>query len=106
MKKVCNVLRYYLLKDENAFMYLLKEEALSYMEQCKRIGVCNTEGIENLLFHIDSYLEIPEALKKTTFLDNLENRGTKYLLEVEKERAVERDYICELLKELPIGFKV
>ena len=119
----------YLSKDESVLLTLIEEEANNLLEQYGRMGTCNIEGIEDLLFHIKSYSEIPEVVKQIEFpnmkeinlfyedgsirvfelgsrkpsIEDLEVY-IKYIEEVEKQRAVERDFIFEKVKELPLGF--
>lgn len=127
--KLPRLIKCYLSTNKSSLLLLIEEEAKDLLKQYGSIGTCNTEGIEDLLFHIRTYNEIPEIVKQTEFstLGNLEvvyrngslkvfkNGNTvptskeielyvKYLEEIEKQRAVERDFIFEKVKELPLGF--
>ena len=123
------LIKNYMSTDKNALLSLIEEEANSLLEQYGELGTCNIEGIEDLLFHIKSYHEIPEAIKQTEFptikdlklfyedgdigvfragykkptVEELEVY-IRYIEEVEKQRAVERDFIFEKVNELPLGF--
>lgn len=127
--KLPKLLKCYFSKDRNALLALLEDEAQKLLKQYGEMGVCNIEGIEDLLFHIRTYHEIPEMLRATEFpmLKNIKfffengdigvfrlghKRPTveeleeyiKYIEEVERQRAVERDFIFEKAKELPLEF--
>ena len=73
-----------------------------------KIGIGSTEEIQDLIFHIDSYLDLPNMLRKTVYEPYLKNgeKLDEYFEELEKARAVEREYIFELMKKLPIGFEL
>ena len=129
--RIPKLLKCYLSKDKNALLALIEEEANELLKQYGDMGTCNTEGIEDLLFHIQSYYEIPEVVKQIEFpmLRNINffyedgnirvfELGSKkptveeledyirYIEEVERQRAVERDFIFEKVKELPLGFSL
>lgn len=129
--RIPKLLKCYLSKDKNALLALIEEEANELLKQYGDIGTCNIEGIEDLLFHLQSYSEIPEVVKQTEFpmlrninffyedgnirvfelgskkptIEELEDY-IKYIEEVERQRAVERDFIFEKVKELPLGFSL
>ena len=63
--------------------------------------------MQDLLFHIDAYLEVPNAVQETMFAGF---KGTdseayalfiRYLEAVERQRSVERLYIMESVKHIP-----
>ena len=78
-----------------------------------------------MLFHIKTYLEIPKTLVELEYFEfknvNIKNmikrynkkklgkdkalRFTNYLLDIEKQRAVEREFIFESAKVLTFGFE-
>ena len=118
------IIQAYLFRNECAFLRIVEREAMDYLETCKKIDVRSTEEIEDLLFHIKAYFDIPAALRTTTFQDipaglkfrvkknipslakkykNLVGRYTDYLMEIEKQRAVERLCIIECLKSFPFS---
>ena len=126
--KLPKLLKSYFSTDGSVLLALIENEAKEILRYYNTAGTCNTEGIEDLLFHIKSYYEIPEIIRQTEF-DFVEDRGllsyedgligipkegskqptieelevyVKYVEEVEKQRAVERDFIFEKLKELPL----
>ena len=88
-------------------LYLIREEAKDYLGTFNKIGVGSTEDIQDLIYHIDSYLNLPKMLQNTVYKGQLENgeKFEEYFKDLETHRAVERDYIFELLKRLPIGFE-
>ena len=82
--------------------------------------------IEDLIFHIKSYREIPKIIEETRYpefkgmgikeivrrykfkklsLEEISKYGN-FLVEVEEQRAVERDFIFEHAKILTFGFKL
>ena len=96
------------------------------VEDCARMEVDMTEEVEDLIFHIRSYYDIPFNIAATSYPD-LEGTSIKriikgydkgkasmedvmlfadYLEDVEKQRAVERDIIFEYAKILAFGFKL
>jgi len=120
--RVVLIIQGYLLKNECSFLRILEEEAMDYLESCSRIGVRNTEEIEDLIFHIRAYKDVPKILRSTVFTDipkevetkmkrdivfllkrdeSLLHRYTEYITEIEKQRAVERLYIIECMKSFP-----
>lgn len=129
LPRLIKLLQSYLMKDENALLILIEDEAKYVLKRYEEMGICNVEEIEDLLFHINSYSEIPQVVRDTEFPDIKEARfifekgclkavelgGEKpsaaeieryilYTEEVEKQRAVERDFIFEKVKNLPLGF--
>lgn len=88
-------------------LYLIREEAKDHLGMFNKIGVGYTEDIQDLIYHIDSYLNLPKMLQNTVYKGYLENgeKFEEYFKDLETHRAVERDYIFELLKRLPIGFE-
>ena len=104
-------------------LYLLEDKALRSIEVCYKFNIGDTEDLENLIFHIRSYRGIPRALIETKY-PKLANVGLKslkkalkslnpdlmeeycdFITEVEKQRAVERDYIFDCAKSLTFGFE-
>lgn len=123
IRKVLSVIKYYWQDEETAVLHLLEDQALKYLDNCFELEIKNTEQIEDLIFHIRSYYEIPKVVKTLEFPDlkeinikHLLKHGTKdkkvaeqyiqYMTQVEKQRAVERDFIFEHAKTLPFGFKL
>ena len=124
--KLPKILKSYFKRDESLFLTILEDEVNEILEKYKKIGTANTEGLEDLLFHIRSYVEIPQNLKDTCFknMDNIEieiddkyvrvtgpegklpskeevEDYINYLLDVEEQRAVEREFIFDYLKKVP-----
>ena len=89
-------------------LHLIREEAKDHLGTFNKIGVGATEDIQDLIYHIDSYLNLPKMLQNTVYKGYLENgeKFEEYFQDLETHRAVERDYIFELLKRLPIGFEL
>lgn len=106
--KFFRILKYALTERKYFLLYIIREEALEQLDTFNRIGVGMTEDIQDLIYHIDSYINLPEMLQNTTYKGYLEEglKFQEYFEELEQMRALERDYIFELMKTLPIGFKL
>ena len=107
LKKLFRLLKCALFNSKYFLLNIIKEEALEHLQTFNKLGVGSTEDIQDLIYHIDSYIELPNMLRKTIYEPYLE-KGEKldlYMKELETHRAVEREYIFELMKTLPIGFQ-
>ena len=126
IKKLFKILYYYFTDSDNLLLYLLEIKAYEVLNGCYKLSVKSTEEIEDLIFHIRTYLEIPRILLSTRYpefrgLDiNIKSLLKKYkekklsdveislyeeyFLDIEKQRAVERDFIFESAKVLTFGF--
>ena len=119
ISRLCKLWWHVLFNREYLLLYLLEEKAQRCLEDCVTLKVTNTEQLEDLIFHIKSYYEIPKVVKELKFPDlkipsvkkilksnaNLVPKEvTEYLIEVEVQRAIERDFIFEHAKNLPFGF--
>ena len=108
LKKFFRLAKYALTQRKNFTLYMIREEAKDHLKLFNRVGVGSTEDIQDLIYHINSYLELPHTLRFTKYEPYLK-KGEKldeYFHELEISRAVERDYIFELMKRLPIGFEL
>ena len=124
IKKFFTIVKYYFTDEDNLFMYLLKAKAFECMNDCYKLDVSRTEELEDLVFHIDAYLSIPEALISINYpefknvkvrdiikrykshnitLDEVKKYGN-FLIDIEVQRNIERDFIFEHAKCLPFGF--
>jgi NTP pyrophosphatase (non-canonical NTP hydrolase) len=112
--------------SENLFLYLMEEKAMECLKECDSLEVSYTEELEDLIFHIRSYLELPEVIVKLKYpeleyknvssiiRDYKEHKLTleevdmyaDFLVELEVQRAVERDIIFEHAKTLSFGFEL
>lgn len=111
MKRVLKILRLLkcaLFNSKYFLLNVIKEEAKQHLKTFNKIGVGMTEDIQDLIYHIDSYIELPKVLQNTTYKGYLEKGEMfeEYFHDLETHRAVERDYIFELMKRLPIGFQL
>lgn len=107
LKKLYRLIKYALFDSKYFLLHIIKEEALDHLATFNRVGVGSTEDIQDLIYHIDSYIELPKTLRRTIYEPYLK-KGEKldlYLRDLETHRAVEREYIFELMKTLPIGFQ-
>jgi hypothetical protein len=108
VRRLLRIIKYAVTQPKCFTLYLIKAEALEHLRVFNKIGVGSTEEIQDLIFHIDSYIELPQVLRNTIYEPYLK-KGEKideYFEELEHARAVERDYIFELAKKLPIGFEL
>ena len=126
IKKLWVLLKYFFTDEDNLFLHLMEIKAMETLEDCARMEVDMTEEVEDLIFHIRSYYDIPFNIAATSYPD-LEGTSIKrivkgydkgkasmedvmlfadYLEDVEKQRAVERDIIFEYAKILAFGFKL
>lgn len=125
LRKLFLVVYYYFKDSDNLLLYLMRFKAAEILKSCYKLSVKNTEDLEDLIFHITAYLDIPRALiefkypefKGLNIKDILKKykrkklkkdealRFTDYLQDVEKQRAVERDFIFENAKILTFGFE-
>lgn len=125
LRKLWLILNFYFKDSDNLILHLLEIKAYECLEGCYKLSVRDTEELEDLLFHIKTYLEIPQALIEFKYheLKGVHTRDilnkykrnklsneeilklTDFLLDVEKERALERSYIFEHAKSLNFGFE-
>ena len=126
LKKLWNILKYFFEDEDNLFLHLMEMKAYESLDDCYTLEVNMTEEIEDLIFHIKTYYDIPESIIATKYpelkgidipkllkeykagrmdmSDVLE--FADYLEEVEMQRALERDIIFEHAKTLAFGFKL
>lgn len=125
VKKLFKVIYYFFVDNDNLLLYLMQIKAYEILNKCQRLSIGNTEELEDLIFHIKTYLEIPQALIEFKYIEfrdiNIKKvlkkykkkklgkeetiKFTDYILEVEKQRAIERDFIFESAKVLNFGFE-
>ena len=128
VKKLWAILKYFFTDEDNLLLHLLEMKAYETLDDCFTMEVGITEEIEDLIFHIQSYYEIPDSVAATSYPDllgmNIEEvlkklecgktnaniketlRLADFLGDVEKQRAVERDMIFEHAKALTFDFKL
>ena len=119
--KFFRVIWYSLFDGELLVLHLLEEKTRECLKDCVNLNISNTEQLEDMLFHIKSYYEIPKVVKELKFpdldipnvkkvlrsnIDLIPKEVAEYLIEVEIQRAIERDFIFEHAKNLPFGFKM
>ena len=107
-RRLLRIVKYAVAQPKCFILYLIKAEALEHLKVFNKIGIGSTEEIQDLIYHIDSYIDLPHMLRETVYEEYLKNgeKLDEYFEELEKARAVERDYIFELMKKLPIGFEL
>lgn len=126
IKKLLFILKYFFTDEDNLLLHLLELKALQTLDSCNDLEVVNTEEIEDLLFHLHIYYEIPEGLVETKypsfkgesvrsiikkFKEGKLSMGevdkyADFIIDVETQRAVERDFIFEYAKNLAFGFEL
>ena len=124
--KLVIILWYFCIDSDNLLLYLMQIKAHEVLKGCYDFSISNTEELEDLIFHIKTYFEIPYALVELKYPEfkglNTKNilkkykrrklskkealRFTEYLTDVEKHRAIERDFIFEGAKILTFGFEI
>lgn len=109
--KILKVLWWCLIDDENLILHLMEEKALKILKDCREMEINDVEELEDFIFHINTYYEIPFMVKEMRFpdweLDELPpDYLASYIEEVETQRAVERDFIFEHAKVLSLGFDI
>ena len=106
--KLFRIIKYALVAPKYLLLYLMRAEAEDYLDTFHRMGIGNIEEVEDLIYHIDSYIELPKVLQSTTYAEYLKNgeKLDEYIEDLETHRAVEREYIFEALKKLSIGFQL
>ena len=124
LKKLVIIFWYFCTDNDNLMLYLMYLKACEILKGCYKFSISNTEDLEDLIFHIKTYLEIPKVLSELRYPEfkNLKInkilkrhkrkklnkkevlRFTNYLQEIEKQRAIERDFIFENAKVLTFGF--
>ena len=126
IKKLWGIIKYFFEDEDTLFLYLLKMKALECTNDCNKLEVRNTEELEDLIFHINTYIDIPVALTETLYpefkdtsvqdvikrfknnkisLEEIEKYGD-FLVDIETHRALERDLIFDHAKNLPFGFSL
>lgn len=127
VKKFFQVVYYYFTDSDNLLLHLMEIKAHEILKRCFKLSVRNTEELEDLIFHIRTYLEIPRILLFTRYPEfkglDINTKSLlkrykekklsaveislyeEYFLDVEKQRAVERDFIFESAKVLSFGFE-
>jgi hypothetical protein len=126
IKKLCHIIKYFFEDEDNLLLHLMEIKAYETLEDCLELEVGLTEEVEDFIFHVRTYYDIPKALAATKYPDlkekDVEKMMVKYrkgnmdmrdvmlladfLEDVETQRAVERDLIFEHAKILPFGFKL
>lgn len=124
--KLLGIIRYFFEDEDTLTLYLLEKKAQECMRDCEKLSISNIEELEDLVFHIRTYLEIPRALVETKYPQfrnvsvqkiikkfkqdkttpkEIEKYGD-FLIEVETHRSLERDIIFDHAKFLPFGFSL
>ena len=127
IKKLWIILKFFFEDEDNLFLHLIEMKAMESLEDCITLGVSSTEEIEDLLFHLRLYYDIPESLIETKYPQfkgwnwqeiikeykrsevlpvELVEVFSDFIIDVETERALEREIIFEHAKCLSFGFKL
>lgn len=126
IKKLLAILKYFFQDEDNLLLHLMEMKAYESLEDCATMEISTTEELEDLIFHIRSYYDIPLYLAETKYpklkslnaqeiVKNYKDEKineedvmefAEFLADVEKQRAVERDIIFEHAKILTFGFRL
>ena len=126
VKKLWIIIKYFLEDEDNLLLHLMEIKAYETLKDCASLEVRMTEEIEDLIFHIKTYYDIPLTIASTKYPDLKDvnimevmkayKKGNMkwedvlkfadFLEDVETQRAVERDLIFEEAKILSFGFKL
>ena len=126
IKKLFIIIKYFFEDEDNLLLHLIEIKAYETLKDCVSLEVSTTEEIEDLIFHIKTYYDIPSTIASTKYPDlkdvnipqvmkaykkgNMEWKDilkfADFLEDVETQRAVERDLIFEEAKILSFGFKL
>lgn len=107
IRRVYRIIKFAIYDSNNFLLRIVEEEVHDYLKDLKDLKVRETEELEDLIFHIRAYIEIPQVLRTTVFSGSLNSKQLEdYFIQVEETRAVEREYIFELMKKLPLGFEL
>ena len=125
-KKLWSIIKFIFTDEDNLLLHLMEIKAYESLDDCVTLEVRMTEEIEDLIFHIKTYYDIPESVAATKYPDFRGvsipqvmkeykmkkasiadvDRFADFLDEIEMQRAVERDIIFEHVKSLSFGFKL
>lgn len=126
IKKLWAILRYFFTDEDNLLLHLIEMKAYESLNDCAALEVGSTEDIEDLIFHVKTYYDIPNsiALTKYPHLKGVDiskmmvsyKKGrapmsevlefTDFLNDIEVQRAIEREIIFDRVKGLSFGFRL
>lgn len=127
IRKLIGILKRFFKDEDDLFLYLLELKAYECLRDCFKLDISDTEELEDLIFHIKAYRELPESIMELKYpefkglllaKDIVQRYKEKkmslvevslygdYLIELERERALERDCIFDHAKVLTFGFKL
>ena len=126
IKKLWAILRYFFTDEDNLLLHLIEMKAYESLNDCAVLEVGSTEDIEDLIFHVKTYYDIPDsiALTKYPHLKGVSipkmmvsyKKGkasmsevlefTDFLNDIEVQRAIEREIIFDRVKGLSFGFRL
>ena len=126
IKRLCGLLACFFRDEDELFFKLMEFKAYRCLDECYKLEIRQTEELEDLIFHIKTYNEIPDIVAETGYpnlkgkkivdvvraykkkklsIEEVKKYG-EYLMEVEEMRAVERDFIFDYAKVLTFGFSL
>lgn len=126
IKRLFWLVWYFFTDEEFLFFHLMKCKACDCLDDCYKLDVRSTEELEDLILHINIYKDLPEVLveveypqyKQVKIKDMVQEykKGSKkiediedfsnFLVDLETQRALERDIIFDLAKNLTFGFRM
>ena len=126
IKRLFGIVKRFFRDEDELVFYLMEQKALKCLDECYKLKISMTEELEDLIFHIRTYRDIPRVISEikypefkgkdiTVLMKELDKklipiesaeRALKYIAEVEKSRAVERDCIFDGARVLTFGFNI
>ena len=67
LKKLVTILWYFCIDSDNLLLYLMYSKANEILKGCYKFSISNTEDLEDLIFHIKTYLEITSVTAKLKY---------------------------------------
>lgn len=126
IKRLFGFIKRFLKDEDELVFYLMEQKALRCLDECFKLKIGMTEELEDLIFHIRTYREIPKVIAEIKYpefkndeisvlMKKLDRklipveraeRALNYISAVEKARAVERDCIFDGARVLTFGFNL
>ena len=126
LKKLWVIVRFFFEDEKNLFLHLMEMKVQECLRDCEKLSVGEVEELEDMLFHIKSYYDIPKVIAELKYpqfkdvtireISSSYKKGERdlreaeeyadYLVDVETQRAVEREFIFEHAKILSFGFEL
>ena len=94
VRKLWKLIKCILFKNNKYFLLnIIKEEALEHLKTFNKVGVGSTEDIQDLIYHIDSYIDLPNMLRRTIYEPYLKKGEKLDLYMKDSELSKENTYL-------------